>query len=451
MDQPLTAPRPGRRELLVFALVCLTSVVFVRTPATDDITALAVTFGLAWALCLALVGRTGFYRPATAYLVLFGVFHGGLLFSIAVRGPDTFSAYDSSWLYSGYTAGAVRLAIAGMVACTLAATFSAGPDRGAAPAGVSPQTAGIAAIAGLGVELAGLGVFAGSVAQAGGLDLVSGGGYTAFLQANESEGLLGYGTLLIGIGAILAIIAGGPARAAAWTGFSAYAVVAFLIGTRGAVLFPLLTLLVVEHRRGHRIRPLWTVIGVPFLLTLIGLVRTTRLAGPHARASTLWSAPFDAIAEMGYSLHPSVVVLGWHSAGEPFLHGATLIAVPVRFIEALTGWHGGAPAHDPRLFNVEIADRAGPIGGSPVAEGYHNGGLLGVVLLLTAIGLVLGLLERRPRTPLGDAFAGIMLLPLLIQTRNSFAPVPVQVGIGLLALGLVHALTRWVPVRRRKS
>ncbi|HJQ44878.1 MAG TPA: O-antigen polysaccharide polymerase Wzy [Amycolatopsis sp.] len=451
MDQPLSRHRPAVRDMLIVALLCLVVAVAMQPIAADDVTTLAAVFALAWALCLVLAGRNGLYRPTTAYLVLFGLFHGGLLFSVALRGPDAFTAYDSSWLYTGYTADAVRLTILGMAACTLAATLAAGrAGKDDPPERVAPPTAAAAATVGLSVLVAGLGIFAASVAQAGGLDLLS-GGYAAFLQANESDGLLGYGTLLIGIGAVLAIIAGGPARIAAWTGFCLYALTAFVIGTRGAVLFPLLALLVVEHRRGHRIRPRWTVLGVPCLLALIGLVRTTRLAVADASASTPWSAPLDAVAEMGYSLRPTVVVYGWHAFGEPFLHGMSLIAVPVRVLEGLTGWHGGPPAHDTRLFNVEISDRVGPIGGSPVAEGYHNAGLAGVLVLMIAIGLVLGWLERRRGTALGDGLAGIVLLPLLIQIRNSFAPVPIQLGIGLAALCLVAAVPRWVSTRRRRS
>lgn len=449
MDQPLSRHRPALAHVLGFAVLCLGFAVAVRPVATDDITMLAALFALAWALCLALVARRGLYRPATAYLVLFGLFHGGLLFSVALRGADAFTAYDSSWLYGGYTADAVRLAILGMAACTLAATIAAGgngEDRPPEP--VASSTAATPAAIGLSLQVAGLGIFGASVAGAGGLDVVS-GGYTAFLQANESDGLLGYGTLLIGVGAVLAIIAGGPARVAAWTGFALYALVAFMIGTRGAVLFPLLTLLVVEYRRGHRIKPLWTVLGVPCLLALIGLVRTTRLAGANTQTSSLWSAPLDAIAEMGYSLRPTVVVYGWHDSGEPFLHGMSLIAVPVRVLEGLTGWHGGPPANDTRLFNVEISDRVGPIGGSPVAEGYHNAGLIGVLVLMAAIGLVLGWLERCPRTVLGDGLAGVVLLPLLIQIRNSFAPTPVQLAIGLTALCAVAAVPRWISARSR--
>lgn len=440
MDRPLTEKRVRPREILIFVLVCLVGVVVAFPFPGDDIEKSAVLFWLAWTLCMALLVRGGgFYRPSTAYLVLFGIFHGGLLLSVAVRGPEAFAAYDASWLYDGYTAAAIRLATIGMVTFALCAELSAGHgERTTRPA---HTLAGSCRFIGLGIEIVGLGIFARSVRDAGGLELLR-GGYQTFLQANESNGLLGYGTLLIGMGAILAIASGGPARIAAWAGFGAYAVVAFLIGTRGAVLFPLLALLVVEARLGRRIRPLWTVLGLTSVLTMIGLVRTTRLPDAGGPAAGTWSVPLDAIAEMGHSLRPTVVVLDWHAFGDQFRYGVTLIAVPLRFVEGLTGWHGGPPLRDDRMFNVEALNRTGPIGGSPVAEAYHNAGLVGVVLFLGIVGLVLGWLERRPSDALGAVTVGVMLLPLLIQTRNSFTPVPMQLAIGLLLLWLVRATSR---------
>ena len=89
------------------------------------------------------------------------------------------------------------------------------------------------------------------------------------------------------------------------------------------------------------------------------------------------------------------------------------------------------------MFNVEIANRVGQIGGSPVAEAFHNFGTVGVVLFMAVLGALLVRLERR-----SDAVVGVVLLPLLIQVRNSFAPVPVQIGIGLLLVALTRMRIR---------
>jgi O-antigen polysaccharide polymerase Wzy-like protein len=456
VDQPLTGSRSGLRALLCVALVCLAGFVLVVPLPSDDVPVNATAFWLAWALCFALLARKGLWRPSTAYLVLFGLFHGGLLLSVAVRGADAFTAYDTSWLYRGYMTEATRLTILGMTAFALCAELAAGRAR--RPAGTTPpaeHTGPLAnprgcGIIGLAVEFFGLAIFATAVMRVDGFDRLT-GSYPAFVEANQANELLGYGTLFIGMGAVLAIISGGQARVVGWLAFAAYAVVAFQIGNRGEVLFPLLALLVVEARLGRRLRPLWTILAVPCVLGLIGLVRSTRLPDGGAAASTLWSAPLDAVAEMGYSLRPTTVVLDWHAFGDPFQHGITLIAVPLRLIERLVGGPDGPPVPDYRLFNVEIMDRVGPVGGSPVAEGYHNAGLLGVLLLLGAIGLAIGWLERRPGTLSGHAVVGVLLLPLLIQIRNSFAPVPAQLAVGVALLLVVREVAMRAQDRRPTS
>lgn len=443
MDSPALS---GRRTVLTVTVVAMLVVEAVVPLVPSDIPGTAVAFFVAWGLCLALLLSTGggLYRPSACYLVLFGFFHGGLLLSIALRGRDAFTVYDVSWIDDGYTAEATHLAILGMAAFTIAAELASRGARDEHVSGPAPAERTSLAVVGLGCLLSGVVIFAVAVAGAGGFDLLS-GGYLTFIHANESDSTLGYGTLLIGFGAILSVLAGGHARLVAWATFGAYAVVAFLIGSRGPVLFALLALLVVEVRQGRRIRTLWTVAGALGVLVLIGLVRQTRLAGFGQPGATSAGSPLDALAEMGYSLRPTAVVLGWHSVGEPFRDGMTLLAVPVRFLESLTGLHGGSPAYDDRLFNVEIGERAGPIGGSPIAEGYHNFGVLGVVLVMLAIGLVIGRLERLPRAPWGTALVGLVLLPLLVQVRNSFGPVPVQLALGLLLLCLVRIGARSSP------
>jgi hypothetical protein len=147
----------------------------------------------------------------------------------------------------------------------------------------------------------------------------------------------------------------------------------------------------------------------------------------------------DAVAEMGYSLRPTTVVLGWHSRGEPLRGGDTFLAVPARALEKLVG--EGPPAFDTRLFDVEILSRVGAIGGSPVAEGFHNFGLAGVIGVMALLGLLVAIVSRNPRTPTDDAFVGAVLVILLTQVRNAFAPVPVQLLLVVALFAGVRLLT----------
>ncbi|WP_162185707.1 O-antigen polysaccharide polymerase Wzy [Lentzea aerocolonigenes] len=420
-------PRELPARIALVAAAAVVAAVGWRVPSSGVVPA-AVTFWASWSLCLAVLVRghpQGIYRPAATYLVLFGLFHGGLLLSVAVRGDSV--SEDARWLEDAHTPQAVSLAVLGMVGYTVAAGLA---GRGAPPAAASRGGA-VTGPLGLAVQLAGTGIFAVALVRAGGIDLLW-GGYNAYVEANGTDTLLAFGTLCSGTGALLAVSAGGRARVAGWAGFVLYAVIALPLGTRGEVLFPLMAMAVIEARR-HRIRPLWTALAAAGVLLLADVVRQTRIGGVLSPSWWL-TAPLDAIAEMGFSLRPVVVVLGWD---EPVRAGATFVAVPVRFLESFLGWHGGSPTYDDRLFNVEIANRAGQIGGSPVAEAFHNFGTLGVVLFMAALGVLLARLEKR-----SDAVIGVVLLPLMIQVRNSFAPVPVQIGIGLLLVALTRVRLR---------
>lgn len=420
----------GRIVLVALALVAAVVLALGWPVPSGGVVPAAATFWASWSLCLTVLVRghpQELYRPAAAYLVLFGLFHGGLLLSVAVRGDSV--SEDARWLEDAHTPQAVSLAVLGMAGYTLAAGLA---GRGA-PATVASRDGAVAGPLGVAVQVAGVGVFVAALVRAGGTDLLA-GGYNTFVEVNGSDPTLAFGILCSGMGAVLAVSAGGRARIAGWVGFGLYAVIALPLGTRGEVLFPLVAMAVIEARR-HRIRTLWTFLGVVTVLLLAGVVRQTRIGGLAALSPSSWlTAPLDAVAEMGFSLRPVVVVLGWD---EPQRAGATFVAVPVRFLESFLGWHGGPPAYDDRLFNVEIANRVGHIGGSPVAEAYHNFGTLGVVLFMAALGALLARLEWRT-----DAVLGVVLLPLLIQVRNSFAPVPVQIGFGLLLVLLSRVRVR---------
>jgi len=378
---------------------------------------------------------------------------------------------DSGWFYRGYTPQALHLVIGGMVAFTLGAqlmTWRAGPLSPIVPSTVADPDADRyrqkLATVGLLVEGLSLLMFYKEIVQNHGAGILS-GGYEQFSSSLQSSGNSnGYSTLGIGVGAIFAIVAGGRARTWGWALFIGYAIPAIPMGNRGEVLFPLIPMLIVEAQHGRKIRKLWTTLGVGLSLVVIGIVRTGRTTGYSVpTGKQILTAPMDAIAEMGYSLRPTVEVLGWTGHGEGFRHGATLTAVPVRLVEKLTGWHGGPPVQDDRLFNIEVAHRVGPIGGSPVGEGYYNFGLLGVLLMMGAIGLFVGWLNQRPLRTLDARVA--LLVPMMGNVRNSFAQVPAQLVVIAVLLvvvrvwskrgrsevpapkGVRHAHVRQVPVR----
>lgn len=431
------------RPLLLGALaVCC--VLFYQLPLTvDQPVRLALTFWAAWAVCLsALISAPwgGLYRPSAIYLVVFGFFHGGLLVALAVRGPDLLANFDATFAFDTNFAPSVRLAMLGMFGFTIGALLFAGaPPLRDVARGASAFAGTRVGPAGVALELLGVVLFFITLIRAGGLGLLS-GGYLTYIEGNSNDGLAGYSFLCVGMGAVLAILSGGRSRRHAWMLFLVFAAISFPLGQRSSALFPLAAMLVAEARCGRRLRRVPSLVGALVISTAIGIVREARVSSyaiPDLKS--LLQAPLDALAEMGGSLRTVVIVQDWHSSGEAFRKGSTLTVWPVRMIEQLTGWHGGPPEYDDRLFNVEIAERAGPLGGSPIAEGYHNGGLIGVFGLMFLLGLFMAWIDRRPAGSAGDLRL-LFLVPLLVQIRNSFGPLPAWIVLGGLLVFLIRRL-----------
>lgn len=439
---PRTVAEPRRPVLRVVLFGAVLALGVYQLGVLDDrgdIHRAALVFVAGWVLCVALLasrGQGGVYSPPAAYVVVFGLFHGGLLLNLVLRGSPGLPDVEISWFRTGLAPVAATLASIGMLSFTLAASWTSSTNAVVRPA--RPGESRALGILGLGVQFVGIVISFGVILGRGGSGL---SGYSAYLDATRGDGLLPYGILAVGIGPVLAIAAGGNVRWVAWFLFAGYAVLAFPLGLRGEVLFPLVAMLMVEVRRGRRMRPLWTAGGAVAVMTLIGIVRQTRAGGLGALFSTSTvGSPMDAVAEMGYSLRPTVVVLGWHSRGEPLRGGNTFLAVPARVLEKVLGQ--GTPEFDTRLFNVEVLSRVGPIGGSPVAEGYHNFGPAGVIGLMVLLGLLVAVLTRNDRTPTHDAFFGAIFVILLIQVRNAFAPVPVQILLVVALFAGVRLLAR---------
>ena len=386
----------------------------------------ALAFTLVWLAQLVLSSRTcrnGWRSIPVLYLATFGLFHGGLLLSVSLRGSaGLVLPSGQAWLYGPYLPGAVRLVLLGTVAFGTAVQL-AGRGRAGSPPVEGPDTR-LAAI-GLVVQVFSLAALSGALRSAN---------YNAYLGATSGSTAVAYALLLIGFGTAFAVAGSRAQRRTGIVLFALFAVAGFPLGLRGEVLFPLAVVVAVEARRGRRV-PVAAAVPAAFaVLVLIGMVRQTREDGTVALLHTGLSSPLDAVAEMGYSLYPTVVVQQWRAMGEPAEHGMTLVAVPVRLVERVTGWHGGPPEVDYRLFNVEVSSRVGPIGGSPVAEGYVNLGTPGTVLLMGVIGGLLGLVDRRCAD---GALIAVVALPVVLGIRQALAPLPVQIllGVALLAIG----------------
>lgn len=446
------ARRPVVRAALFLAVAILGAYQVGALADPGDLRTAAMAFTAGWLLCVALLARRdrgGIYAPGAAYLATYGLFHGGLLLSFLLRGEAGLAGVEIGWFLGSSAPVAAALASLGMIVFAVSADLTTAGSAPALPRAAEPAERRVLAVLGLGTQLTGLVLFLGAVLTGGGLGLLV-SGYATFLDAVQGDSLLPLAVLALSVGPPLTVAAGGRARLLSWAMFATYAAFAFPLGLRGEVLFPLVAMLVVEVRRGRRIRPLWTIGGAVAVMTLIGMVRRTRAEGVSALFDLdSLASPLDAVAEMGYSLRPTVVVLDWQARGEPLRYGETLLIVPIRAMEKLLG--GGAPAFDMRIFNTELLARVGPIGASPVAEAQHNFGTAGVVAGLALLGVLIGLLSGTVRTPWTDALLGALLVVLLINVRNSFAPVPLQVVLIVGMLGTARILARANDQRPRRG
>lgn len=219
--------------------------------------------------------------------------------------------------------------------------------------------------------------------------------------------------------------------------FGIWAVVAFKMGLRGEVMFPAA---VAAGMLGRRRIPITTgklAIALVLLLIAIVVVKNARLSGDYSKIDNM--NPLNAIAEMGSSLRTVQEVITWRTEGYERLYGASYWAPFERQIALFLPIDRPPAKKDPRLLNVVVQEKAGPIGFSPIAEAYTNFGEKGIILVAVILGLLFAKLDSISSTIRHDVYIGVAIIPLFVMIRNSFTFIPVQIILGLIiAFCLLH-------------
>lgn len=434
MNSTLRWPGLALLTIAVAAMVSITN---------PTISTLTVIYLLAWAGAIAATyeRRTGVAGAATLYLGVFGMFHGGLLVAYSVIGNDALIGQgDNSFVTAEVLAAPVSAVVAGLFSATAGYLIA----RQIFPDGVAKTERAVdqrrLTRVSVGAVLLGMAIVFGTLITQG---VSANSGYGGFLAAAESHQWYGYGTSLVGFGCAFLMVGPRRARVSGVLLISLYGSVLLVLGSRGAVLFPVIAM-VYAYGRSRTVQPRWALAAGGITLGAVSVLRETRAVGLHGLLTGEGRfSPWLGLAEMGYSILPVAVVQSWMDGGLPPRNGASLFAVPIGFFESLLGTGGGSGSGS-RLLNVEIFERYGPIGGSPIAEGLRNGGLPFVVLLMAVIGGLLWLASRSGGTR-ASLWGVVILLPLLIETRNSFAPVPVQWALGAVIVLLATAGSREKP------
>lgn len=416
-------------------------------PRTGALLALAA-LGFAL-LSIGVLRPNGTRSVASVYLVVFAAFHLGLapLFVLGRPIPDFGSQFVNDWA-TRRPVGPAFVAIAvGLVALAMG-VHAGGGIRGARSGNVvSTSKTDLRA-----ARLALLTSFSGVVGWL--VAVVRGGGIAALFSdyGNYLEVTRGAPLpiiyLLIGLGGALVAVAPHDRASHVAIGFLfCFAVVAFPLGLRGEVLFPCAGAIAVRCKVGGVKVGRWKILAILLaVLVAISVVRSSRVESGFS-FDGLDLNPINGLAEMGYSLRPVAEVYEWQATGDEPLYGRTYSRPFERAASRVIPTMDRSPAsEDPYIMNVVVAERVGPIGFSPVAEGVVNGGLVGVAGYMFVVGFLLGRLDRARSRASDLVLIAVLVVPLLIQTRNSFVSVPalwaVGVGMWAVAFGPVRLAAR---------
>jgi hypothetical protein len=394
--------------------------------------------------------RTMESSASCVYLLCFGVFSLGVcvffLFN-AVMPTFGLSIADTSWLTSPLLPEALVLTTIGALALILGscvgAAWGAVRHQTVAPARAlqDRQARAASAVFGMFLMMGSVGAFFVVGFRSDGLHAFT-GGYGNWEQATASSSLP-YVYAILGLAlCMLAVGARSRSRRLGFAVFLVYALIALLVGLRSEVLFPAVAVLVMLGYRRRVLNGRRLIIIVIIALCAISGIRSFRgagIAGAGPVGVPISLSPQDGLAELGFGLRPMVVVLQWQQGGQAALDGGSYTDPVTRIAHHLLPFLSpDRPAYaDPDIISSTLLDTVGPIGFSPTAEGYDNFGELGVVGFMLVVGLALSWIDRSPRNAASELYRAAVLIPLLIEVRNTFTPVPVEI---LLGLGIVYVV-----------
>jgi len=384
----------------------------------------------------------GWLSAPMVYGAVFWIFHFGLVFPAAIAPTvlDQFASWQRDWLDTPETTYAVLISSL-FLACFALGVFLV---RGR----VDKQEAVVPDV----TVVPGL-VRGGWVCIVLGLVLVVLAlrrfGIAVFLQPYEVyysiHNSFSWPIAIIAFGLTLQAAGGRSVRSVLITAGLCYlpiATASALAGARTIPFFSAAVLGVVLAKRGMRVPRLATLIGAICALALISAVRVARQSGwlEVVRSGIASEAlePIRGLLELGGSLKPVYAVVdSIKGRGEDYFYGETYVYPFYRQVQRLTGTRRGTAYTDRRFVAVYISLRYGAIGFSTVAEAFFNGGILGVIVFSIVWGLVLGVLDRRASySAYGLAVLSAVMIPMMINIRNSFIFVPAWILLGLATIGM---------------
>ena len=405
--------------------------------------------GLVLIVTFARSSAGGWLSPAAAYLSVFWLFHFGFIFtaSFASGTIDELPDWARDMILAPETTRSAFLAILFMACVWLGADLSVAGDGAQEDLDSEHRSEPELLRVGWWVIGIGTGLSVFAIAELG-LGTFF-GSYDVFFEQSD---IVLAAILVLANGLFLLLDGGLPVRAVIKTALVTYVPIAALClvaGSRTAPMFSAVGLAVALRLRGVRFSAAALAIAAVGALVTIGVLQQIRERGIALAVSggsnqVAENPVLSGVTEMGGSLRAVSASLQWLEGRELF-HGATYALPFIRSAEKLSGIEPLPPKDDPRFIAEQISQVYGPIGYSTVAEAYVNFAEWGVAVFALGWGLALGALTRWTSRQLGLALMGAVLVPMLINIRNSFIFVPGWIFIGVAPI----FLARQIALRRK--
>ncbi len=402
-------------------------------------------FGGAVVLILLRSYRLDWLAPPIIYPVVLWMFHFGLIVSISVWPAlvEDVPAWARDWLETSEARTAALVSLLFMVCYALGLSLFfpklQPPQRGWLDVALRRELINGGWI----VILLGAATFVWGVAKYGWEVFFA--GYGVFFEVHNP---FSYAVVLVVFGLILQLAGNRPTGNVLVTGLVSWVPIAlptFAAGARTAALFGGAVFLAALRKRGWRCRT-WGILALAvLLLAMTSIVRVARNEGPQAflDPAELWesTSPVFGLMELGASLRPvEAVIVDIKVLGRDYFWGETYIYPFLRQVQRIRGTGVEDEFTDPRFVASFLNRDYGPWGFSTVAEAYYNGGPIAVALFAFAWGICLAYLERRSSSPYGLALLAAVLIPMMINIRNSFIHVPAWIFLGCIWILVCHLM-----------
>ena len=393
------------------------------------------------AILLPQVLPKGIWSISYIFFAAFALFHGGLIYVMAVGMlTDADIIYViNQWYHNSQTTEAIYLINFTLLVYALAVVLLAKP---APPADDSADLVLLRRFYHIGGMLLvfAIGLFFLIAIATGAMK-----SYTAYLTIVRENPLITnlFVYLYVLIGVAVVFISTSYRKGFTYLYFAVFgiwAAVAFKIGLRGEVMFPSAVAAAMLGRRMIPIKTPQLMVLIGALLVAIVVVKNARLSGDYSKIDNM--NPLNAVAEMGASLRTVQEVIKWREQGFGYLYGTSYWAPFERQIALFLPIDRPPAKKDPRLLNVVVQERAGPIGFSPVAEAYVNFGASGIIVIALVLAVLFTQMDRLRSQIRTDVMIGVITIPLFIMIRNSFTFIPVQIFLGLCLAMLIIQLSK---------